>query len=508
MKRECVILLIGLGFLTSCFEEEIEKDMSVKEIFWHFLSDSNPYAFLGSKLVARYDAKPTGVIVDANGMVQQLTDLSGNGHHLIQSTAANRPPWDFENRITFQFSTQQFLINNSLIAAMTSSSIGVYGIFQSTSSDVFVVNFCDTDGTAFCGLRNGATLSWGGTLNAGASGIAMNRDNLQQLFGMQVNRNVNLNVMEDTTITNVVDTLTSVFTDYTTVDNFCMGARILATPAYLNYFFESLVITNGQLTAGELSQLATQLTADQRTYDKILVAELGQSNMEGRDGDLTHPRYPFTTNTGKYWNGSAENFILTTRDGASSNRGSHANYFCEKYFSLRGVQPVMIECATGGTGLTATASATNWSAGSTLRGTTETKITSALTNYSRANPDFILWAQGETDAQTMDSNGAYTKAIVKAAMQDVIDWLQTTYVGVPIIISELGYLNSGVAETQGWTDMRAIQNEIVAENTGVYIGWDGAKDLTVGQMYDIFHYTYEGYKLMGEGLATYIAENF
>lgn len=474
----------------------------------HFFGDNNPYAFLGSKLVARYDAKSNGVVVDANGMVQQLTDLSGNGHHLTQSTAARRPPWDFENRITFTAASQQYLINTTLPAAMTSSSIGVYGIFQSTTADVFVVNFCDTDGTAFCGLRNSTTLIWGGTLNNGSSGISTNRNDLQQLYGMQVNRNVNLNVMEDTTITNVADTSTSVFTDYTTVDNFCLGARILATPAYLNYFIESLVITNGQLTAGELSQLATQLTADQRTYNQILVAELGQSNMEGRDGDLTHPRYPFRTNTGKFWNGSAENFILTTRDGASAQNGSHANYFCEKYFSLRNVQPVMIECATGGTGLTATASATNWSAGSTLRGTTETKITSALTNYSRANPDYILWSQGETDAQTMDSNGAYTKAIVKTAMQSVIDWLQTTYPGVPIIISELGYLNSGVAETAGWTNMRAIQNEIVAENTGVYIGWDGAKDLTVGQMLDIFHYTYEGYKLMGEALATYISENF
>lgn len=479
--------------------------MNVKKIHSWFLSGDS-YSFLGSKLVARYDAKSHGVIVDANGMVQQLTDLSGHGHHLIQGTAANRPPWDFENRITFTAASQQFLINNSLIAAMTSSSIGVYGIIQSTSSDVFVVNFCDTDGTAFCGLRNSTTLIWGGTLNNGASGIATNRDNLQQLYGLQVNRNVNLNVMEDTTITNVVDTSTSVFTDYTTVDNFCLGARILATPAYLNYFIESLVITNGQLTAGELSQLAAQLTADQRIYNKILVPELGQSNMKGEDGDLTHPRYPFQTNTGKYWNGSSENFIFTGRDGAT--RGSHANYFCEKYFSLNGVQPVMIMCATGGTGLTSTSSTPNWSASSTLRGTAVTKINSALTNYSRALPDYCLWSLGETDAQTMDSNGAYTKAIVKAAMQDVIDWWQTTYPGVPFIISELGFNNNGLPETTGWIDMRAIQNEMVAENEGVYIGWSGAKSLTVGQMYDQFHYAYSGYKLMGEALATYISENF
>lgn len=38
MNRKNFLSLLGLGFLASCFEEEIDKDMNVKKIFWHFLS--------------------------------------------------------------------------------------------------------------------------------------------------------------------------------------------------------------------------------------------------------------------------------------------------------------------------------------------------------------------------------------------------------------------------------------------------------------------------------------
>ena len=466
-------------------------------------------ALLGSRLVARYDAKSAGVVVDANGMVQQLTDLSGNGHHLVQNTAANRPVWDFENRISFTAASQQYLINTSIISAIQNNTVGVYGIFQSTSSDVFLVNFCDPAGTAFFGLRNSTTLLWGGTGNNGNSGIAMNRDNLQQVIGMQVTRNTDLQVMEDLTITTVADATIATPTDYPTVSNFSIGARILATPAYLNLFMESLVITAGALTTAELQTLATYITGAQRSYNKILVVELGQSNMEGRDGDLTHPRYPFQTNTGLEFNGSTEVFIKTTRAGAAAQRGSHANYFCEKYFSLTGKQPVMIECATGSTGLTSTATTPNWSSGSTLRSGAEASISAALSFYSRTKPDFALWCQGESDAEEMNVNAAYTKAIVKTAMQDVINWWKTTYPGVPFIISELGVYNTG--HDAAWNTMRDIQNEIVAENPGVaYMGYQGAKNFLTDStgMFDIFHYNFAGYKKMGEALATYIATNF
>lgn len=234
-----------------------------------------------------------------------------------------------------------------------------------------------------------------------------------------------------------------------------------------------------------------------------VVAELGQSNIEGRHGDTGNPSYPFTSSNGIYWNGSTGEDISTDRGGAVD--GSHANYFAEEYFALTGRKAVMVEAAQGGTGLTSTASATNWSNGSTLRSSAETLINGALTAYSKALPKAALWCQGERDAQEMDSNGSYTKPIVKAAMQDVIDWWQTTYPGVPFIISELGDTNTG-ANTQGWQDMRDIQNEIVAENDNVYIGFSNAKNFhSESKMNDSLHYNYTGYQEMGEALATFLS---
>lgn len=231
-----------------------------------------------------------------------------------------------------------------------------------------------------------------------------------------------------------------------------------------------------------------------------VIAELGQSNMEGRDGDTANPLYPFTSTSGFYFNDFTEHPISTDRGG--SINGSHANYFAEKYFSLTKKKSVLVESATGGAGLTTTSATGNWSSSGTLRGSAESSISQALTYYKKSTPYAALWCQGERDAQEMDSNGAYTKAMVKAGMQDVIDWWQATYPNAPFLISETGDFSDS-SNTLGFQDMRAVQNEIVAENTGVYMAFTGAKDFgTSGKMIDSLHYSYVGYKEMGEAFAT------
>ena len=169
-----------------------------------------------------------------------------------------------------------------------------------------------------------------------------------------------------------------------------------------------------------------------------IVVEMGQSNMEGRDGDTTNGDYPFESANGYYYDGSSQSNITTTRGNAVN--GSHANYFCEKYFALTGKKAVMIEVANGGAGLTSTAQSNpnNWSSTGSLRSTVETRVNAALTFYGKTAPKYALWCQGERDAQEIDSNSSYTKALSKTGMQNVIDWWQTTYPNVPFIISELG----------------------------------------------------------------------
>lgn len=464
-------------------------------------------ALLGSKLVALYDAKAESITVDSSNNVSQLDDLSGNGYHLTQSNAANRPKWNELDTIYYVSGSQEFLSNNSIIPALQGNSVGVFGIQQAVTSTQFLTTFAQSGGTNFMGLRNnGATFIWGGTGSTGTTTKNAGNNNLKVLYGLQVNNDVDINTMVGTTIDTYVDTTISMIKDIASLNTMYVGTNGQATPTYYTFFQKTLCITNGNISTTDLATLAGLLLQLDTAWETVFVAELGQSNMEGRDGDSANGKYPFQIGKGREWTGSSDIEIKTTRGDGAVGTGSHANYFAAKYYELTGKVAIMAECAEGGTGLTATSSATNWSAGSTLRGLAETKIDSGLTNYSKALPDFALWCQGERDAQEMDSTPAYTKAIVKAAMQDVIDWWQTTYPGVPFVISELGRLNDGSPETQGWTDMRAIQNEIAAENSGVYIGFSGAKDFKdAGKMIDSLHYDYVGYQEMGEALATYCA---
>lgn len=456
---------------------------------------------LGSKLVALYDVKDGNITVNSSNDITQISDLSDNGYHLVVET--NGPKWNELDTVYFVSGSQERVRNNSIIPAVQSNNVGIFGNWQAVTSDTFMNIFSQAGGTAFMGVRNqGATFIWGGTGSTGTTNRNAGNNNQPVVYGLQVNNDVDINTLVGTTVQTHVDTTTSVPKDIATLSALFLGSTGLASPTYYTFFMRTLIITNGLVSTTDLStlgQLIADLTAPKET---IFVAELGQSNIEGRDGDTTNGKYPFQIGKGREWNGTADIEIKTTRGNATG--GSHANYFCSKFYELTGKVSIMCESATGGTGLTPTASTPNWSGSSTLRSGAETKINSGLANYGKAAPNFALWAQGETDAELMDSNGAYTKAIVKLAMQDVIDWWQTTYPGVPFIISELGIRNTG--ETTGWTNMRAIQNEIVAENAGVYIGFSNAKNfLAEGKMIDVFHYNYVGYREMGEALATFAA---
>lgn len=243
------------------------------------------------------------------------------------------------------------------------------------------------------------------------------------------------------------------------------------------------------------------------TANKVqVIAEMGQSNMEGRDGNTGNPSYPFNQANAYEWDGSNAIPLNTLRGDAVN--GSHATYFAETYHTLTTFKPAMVEAAEGGTGLTpdsATGGRPDWSASSTLRGLAQTKVDGALTHYGLTQPFAAFWCQGERDAQHMTSDPSYTPAIVKAAMQDLIDWWFNLYPTSVFIISELGDFSSGV-NNQDWQNMRQIQNEMAAENERVFIGFSGAKDFpSQGKMVDTFHYNYQGYKDMGEALASQLA---
>jgi len=236
-----------------------------------------------------------------------------------------------------------------------------------------------------------------------------------------------------------------------------------------------------------------------------IIVELWQSNMEGRDGDIEHPDYPFLSKNGYWYDGKEQYNISTTRGDAI--KGSHANYFAEKYFELTGTKVVLIESATGSSGLTQTSNIKGtWSDTGTLWSSSKELINNALDFYKKKEPAAILLCGGENDAVTMDLLPEYTKSIVKEALQDWINRILKEYPNTNIVISELGAPNPDT-HSKGWADMRAIQNEIAQENKQVFIGFSNAKNFTSeGKMSDQYHYNYKGYKEIGESLAIFLNE--
>lgn len=243
-------------------------------------------------------------------------------------------------------------------------------------------------------------------------------------------------------------------------------------------------------------------TADNTTADgKQLFVELGQSNMEGQDGDLSNPDYPFPVTNGYEWDGT-DLIALTTLRG-DANRGSPANYFAERYKIINsGKKPVMSESARSGSGLGADSGTShNWGPTAELRGLAETKTADALTELGLISPRAALWCQGERDAQQIDDVVSYTKDDAKTAMIAVIDWWFGLYPNCPFLISVTGDTQAG-DNTQGWQDLRDVQRQMADLYDLVYIAFDGAKDFPgEGKMYNHLHYNYEGLKDMGEAFA-------
>lgn len=232
--------------------------------------------------------------------------------------------------------------------------------------------------------------------------------------------------------------------------------------------------------------------------DQFVVAELGQSNMEGRDGDS--PLHTVPVGTAYEFNGSSIVHLTNDRGGATG--GSHATYFAEIVTdNTASKKPVMTECATGGTGLGAeSGSGSHWGDGGGLRDGAETKINAALTAVGTTGL-IGLWGQGERDAQEIDSSGgSYTVSEAKVAMQALIDWWFGLYPDSIFIIAQTGAPGSG--DTVGWQQIRQMQQEIANENARVFMGFDQAYTfITNGKMADNLHYNYLGYRDMGQGLA-------
>lgn len=235
--------------------------------------------------------------------------------------------------------------------------------------------------------------------------------------------------------------------------------------------------------------------------NEIVFAEIGQSNMEGRDGD--NPLHVVSVGTAFEFDGT--NKIHLTNDRGGAQGGSHATYFADRLFTEYGYRAVMVESASGGSGYSASSESqgsNHWGASGSLRNAALTKVNAALANVGTTNP-IALFSGGERDAQEIDDQDGSprTKAEVKADLQSIVDWWLSTYPNSKFIIFQTGHFSSG--DTLGFQQVRELQQEIADENGDVSIV-TGAADFpeaNPSKMDDSLHYNFLGNQLMGQGLA-------
>lgn len=291
----------------------------------------------------------------------------------------------------------------------------------------------------------------------------------------------------------------SVITFRCAVTNTVKSNKSLTTGNAIKGKLDSIWVTSGELIIIPIQE--TDITAD--ATQQYIIAELGQSNMEGYDGDTSNALYPFTTSRGYYYDGSQLQYLNTLRDNA--NEGSHATYFADKFYALTGSKPIMVEAAKSGARLRQSyVGAENWSDTGSLRATAASLVSGAETLTGKSVLA-ALWCQGEGDAIDMSGDPSIDIADIKAQMQGVVDWWFNLYPDSYFLISELGRITSDL-NNASWDAVRNMQNEIAAENDNVFIAFDGAKDYpSESKMADSLHYNYTGLQEMGEGFATYLA---
>lgn len=231
---------------------------------------------------------------------------------------------------------------------------------------------------------------------------------------------------------------------------------------------------------------------------RFVVAELGQSNMSGRDGD--NPLHVILN--GVAFEFTSSGLIHLTNDRGSAQGGSHATHFAQRVFEQSGRNPVMVDNSQGGTGSDIEAeSASHWGENGNLFPAAINKVNAAMDLIGTTVP-IGLWCQGERDAQELDDNDGtpYTREQLKENLQSVVDRWFAQYPDSIFLISELGTFGSLTAN--GFDIVRAVQNEIANDNERVFIGFNGAKSFaSQGKMKDALHYNAAGYRDMGNGLA-------
>lgn len=231
-----------------------------------------------------------------------------------------------------------------------------------------------------------------------------------------------------------------------------------------------------------------------------LFVSAGQSNAEGRGSSASSPVVTngvFLSSTGSFTSPMADPV-----GGAAT--GSMWPAFSNEWFALTGRNSVFIDCATGGTELVDNGNKPDWSPTGTLRDETITAILSAIASirlsasYQLGNV-YIMWCQGESDAQVGNS-AVVTRAIYKQALIDLAEYFKSHISNMKgMYVIRTGRMAGGSAVEQDWQDIRLAQEDACAESdllTMVYRGTGSWPALSY--MVDELHYNQSALNITGK----------
>ncbi len=140
------------------------------------MASQNYPRFITANLVAQYDFSNAGSITLVSSAVSQINDLSGNGRHLTQTTAANRPTIataDQNGLDTGVFDGTNDYLNIANFAISSTTAFSLYGVFKygGTAEKVLFTFGEDSNGKLRTFFSNASGNMENGIYNGGSNSV-------------------------------------------------------------------------------------------------------------------------------------------------------------------------------------------------------------------------------------------------------------------------------------------------------------------------------------------------
>lgn len=506
--------MLGLGLHLTSLNSARRAGFSPLELFangevgaWFDPSDSSTLF---------QDSDGTTPLSSATDPIGQVVDLSGNGNHLTQATNESRPVGISVNgRQMIRTTGSPTRLSCDALADVFAGSSAAWsvhlvvsqqsagnGTLWSAGNSANANHYIWQKAVIPANLRAEIVSRAGGT----ASGVQAARlGAFEQVVSAVCN-----GTSVDLWINGIkIDEGLTLGAGSYALDRFTLGALERTTVAYYGACrYGEIIIREGSMddaTTARIHQylagkwLPTSLDVS-GVVDLFIIA--GQSNAEGRG--TGGPDVP--AGAGYEIDGGAIRHLADPVGGAAS--GSAWPALANKWRALTGRTAFVAEIAYGGSGLVeGVGSGNNWTTG-TLKAAAAGVGADAqgwLSESQTLGKVFIIWAQGERDAISVDGE-TVTGALYEAALDDLVEFFDANLPQMDgFLISALGLQNDGEM-TPEYAEIRVAQESVAADRADTHVAFDRAQYFPgESKMTDNVHYNQTGLNEMGEAIAVYAA---